>query len=166
MRLRRNTTIDRSDYAARQAELLDALMRGDRFPSGFDVAKADAAGSVLRRKRARAVRRAWPALSTALGSEYDREIDEYLRTHASSGAGLTDGLAFAGSLGLGHGNGHVARVGDREDVRVEILLAGAATRRAFAGMRWLGRPRRLIVVLRAPGLGLRVRCLPLGRPDP
>ena len=46
---------DRTGYAARQAHLLDALLRGDGFPAGFAAAQADAAGRSLRRKRARAV---------------------------------------------------------------------------------------------------------------
>jgi hypothetical protein len=40
---------DRAGYAARQARLLDALLRGDGYPDGFVVAQADAAGRSLRR---------------------------------------------------------------------------------------------------------------------
>jgi hypothetical protein len=141
---------DREAYAARQAQLLDALLRGDEPPAGFDAAQAGAAGGSLRRKRGRAVALAWPALALQLGDTFAARFDAFARTAdaPASGAPLEDGLAFARSLG------RETRLGD--DARVELLLARAELRRrgVFAGAAWLRRPRRrLLVVARLPGVG-------------
>ncbi|MDX6677973.1 MAG: hypothetical protein QOE31_2025 [Solirubrobacteraceae bacterium] len=66
---------DRAAYEARQAQLLRALQRGDGFPGGFDPDKAAAAGHALRRKRARGVANAWPALVLALGAAFAARFD-------------------------------------------------------------------------------------------
>jgi len=152
---------DRTAYAARQAQLLDALLRGSEPPAGFDAAHAGAAGSSLRRKRGRAVAQACPALALELGDGFGACFDAYARANdaPASGAPLEDGLAFARSLR------HVTPLDD--DVRVELLLARAALRRhgVFAGAAWLRRPRRrLLVVVRLPGLGTVHRSVPRRRP--
>jgi hypothetical protein len=138
---------DRSGYAARQARLLDALLRGDDYPAGFAAAQADAAGRALRRKRARAVARAWPALTLDLGDASGTRFDAFARgTRApASGDPLRDGLAFVRWLE------HDTRLGD--DARAELLLARAALRRrgVFVAAAWLRRPcRRLLVAVRLP----------------
>jgi hypothetical protein len=139
--------IDRSGYAARQALLLDALLRGDGYPAGFAAAQADAAGRSLRRKRARAVARAWPALTLDLGDVFDTRFDAFARATGAPASGdpLRDGLAFVRRLG------HDTRLGD--DARAEVLLARAALRRRglFVAAACLRRPyRRLLVVVRLP----------------
>ena len=139
---------DREAYAARQAQLIDSLLRGDDPPPGFVAAQAGAAGNALRRTRGRAVARAWPALALSLGDEFDERFDAFARSGGvdASGAPLRDGLAFAERLAA-----EGARLGD--DVRVEVLLAGAALRRR--GL-WVGTARlrhpypRLLVVARLP----------------
>ncbi|HWC27903.1 MAG TPA: hypothetical protein VG474_15035 [Solirubrobacteraceae bacterium] len=141
---------DRSSYAARQAQLLDALLRGGAPPAGFAAAEADAAGRSLRRKRDRAVARAWPALALQLGEEYEARFDAFARVvdAPASGDPLADGLAFARSLGRD------VRLGD--DARAELLLARAAIRRRglFVRAAWLrGRRPRLLVVARLPRAG-------------
>jgi len=143
---------DRAAYAASQAALLDALLRGDGYPEGFVVAKADAAGTSLRRKRGRAVARAWPALAIELGGAFDERFDAYARIAdaPTSGDPLEDGLAFARSL---H---HDEAFGD--NVRVELLLARAALRRrgVFVRAARLRKPYpRLLVVVRLPLVGAR-----------
>jgi hypothetical protein len=148
---------DREAYAARQAQLLDALLRDVEPPPGFDAAQAGAAGSSLRRKRGRAVAQAWPALALELGDAFGACFDAYARAidAPASGAPLEDGLAFARSLR------HVTPLGD--DARAELLLARAALRRrgAFVGAAWLRRPRRrLLVVARLPGMGAAHRSVP------
>ena len=154
---------DREAYAARQAQLLDALLRGDVPPTGFDAAQAGAAGGSLRRKRGRAVALAWPALALQLGDAFAARFDAFARTFdaPASGAPLQDGLAFARSLGR--------ETPLRDDVRAELLLARAALRRrgVFAAAAWLRRPRRrLLVVARVPSLGV-VRCsVPPRAPHP
>ncbi len=158
---------DREAYGARQAQLLDALLRGDEPPQGFDAAQAGAAGSALRRKRGRAVALAWPALALALGDRYDARFDAFARSVDAppSGDPLADGVAFALRL-------QQAELTD--DARVELLLARAALRRGRGG-RWRARrtpfaaavrldaprPRTLIVVA-LPWLGRR--CLAIARP--
>ncbi|MEA2149093.1 MAG: hypothetical protein QOD69_923 [Solirubrobacteraceae bacterium] len=141
---------DRTAYAARQAQLLDALLRGGDYPPGFVAAQADAAGHALRRKRARAVARAWPALALDLGDAFGARFDAFARAvdAPASGDPHADGLAFARGLGRD------LRLGDA--ARAEVLLTRAALRRhgVFAGAAWLRRPhRRLVVAARLPGVG-------------
>lgn len=142
---------DREAYAASQAQLLDALLRGDPPPPGFVAAQIDAAGSALRRKRGRAVARAWPALALSLGDRFAPRFDAFAR--ATRGPGglddaarpLLDGLAFTRSI-------QTAGETLDEDVRVEILLARAALRqRGWLQVARLQRPHpRLLVVARLP----------------
>ena len=147
---------DRAAYAARQAQLLDALLRGDDPPPGFAAAQADAAGRSLRSKRGRLVAHAWPALALQLGDEFGARFDAFARTTDAPAAGgaLQDGMTFARSLGA-HALG--------DDARVELLLARAALcrRGLFVRAIRLRRPRRrLLVVARVPGLGWAHRSFP------
>lgn len=144
---------DRERYAARQAQLLDALLRGDDYPAGFVPAQADAAGRSLRRKRARAVAQAWPALALQLGDTFEARFDAFARAVDAppSGDPLRDGLTFARSLRAHDG----PRLGD--DARAELLLARAALHRSGMWVRAarLRRPyARLLVVARVPWLGI------------
>jgi hypothetical protein len=146
---------DRSAYAARQAELLDALLCGEGYPDGFVAVQADAAGAALRRKRGRAVAHAWPALALCLGDRFDARWDGFDRA-AGADAGaeapgdpLRDGLAFARGL-------QASGVRLDDDARVEILLARAALRRRGIWVRTaqLQRPHpRLLVAARLPFAG-------------
>ena len=150
------TLPDRAAYAMRQAQLLDALLRGDDPPPGFVAAQADAAGSSLRRKRGRAVARAWPALALCLGDEFDARFDAFARKAGvdASGEPLRDGLAFARWLAADG-----APLGD--DVRVEVLLARAAVRRGrpWVGASLLGKPYpRMLFVARLPLTKRVLRC--------
>ncbi len=152
---------DRGAYAGRQAQLLDALLRGDDLPPGFVAAQSGAAGDALRRKRGRVVARAWPALALRLGDTFDPCFDAFIRNAGADACGdpLPDGLAFVRRL---EADGVV--LGD--DVRVEILLARAALRRRgvwIAAMRLRAPRARLLVVARLPLLGLRQRSIRLRR---
>ncbi|HVF77701.1 MAG TPA: hypothetical protein VNA28_05345 [Solirubrobacteraceae bacterium] len=147
---------DREAYAARQAQLLDALLRGDEPPPGFDAVQAGAAGSSLRRKRGRLVALAWPALALELGDTFATRFDAFARAVAAprSGLPLEDGLAFARTL--------QARAELGDEARAELLLARATLRRrgVFVAAAWLRRPRsRLLVVARIPRLGTLHRSL-------
>ena len=159
------TAPDRGAYGAHQAQLLDALLRGENFPEGFDVAQAVAAGSALRRKRAHAVARAWPALALSLGDTFDARFDAFTRGAGAgadtpaSGDPLRDGLAFARSIAA-----RGRPVGDHE--RVEMLRARAALchRGPWVRTAWLQWPyRRLLVVVRLPLAGVWQRSLAFGR---
>ncbi len=152
---------DREGYAARQAQLLDALLRGGGYPAGFVAAQADAAGRSLRRKRARAAAQAWPALALQLGDTFDARFDAFARAVDAppSGDPLRDGLAFARSLQAHDG----PRLGD--DARAELLLARAAVHRRglFVRAARLRLPyARLVVVARVPWLGVRCWSFPGG----
>lgn len=142
---------DREGYAASQAQLLDALLRGGDYPAGFATAQARAAGHSLRRKRAHVVSGMWPALAHELGEEFAPLFDSFARTsdRPASGDPLADGLAFACSLSQrGRPLGDAART--------ELLLARAALRRRglFVRVAWLRRPHpRVLVVARVPWLG-------------
>jgi hypothetical protein len=158
---------DRACYEAQQAELLRALLRGDGFPEAFDAAKADAAGRSLRRKRARAVAGAWPALAVGLGDRFAARFDAFARgtPPPAFGFGHGDGLAFARSL---------AREELTDETRVELLLARAVIagrsagtlrgrRGVFLGAVSLRDPRRIVIVSRTPRLGRRTLVVPLAR---
>jgi hypothetical protein len=145
---------DRAAYGARQAQLLDALLRGDEPPEGFVVAQADAAGRSLRRKRARAVAGAWPALAHDLGDAFAERFDAFARAAGAPASGdpHADGRAFARALGRDVPLGDAARA--------ELLLtrAGLRGRGVFLGAAWLRRPqRRLLVAVALPRLGARHR---------
>jgi hypothetical protein len=157
---------DRSRYEAGQAELLRALIRGDAFPDGFAADDADAASHSMRRKRTRAVANAWPALSVALGERFAARFDDFARRTPPPawGDGFADGLAFARTL---------PRVELTEAVRIELLFARVAMtgrtgalrerRGVFVNARALHEPRRILVVLRAPGIGRRQLVVAFGR---
>ena len=156
---------DRSGYAAKQAALLEALVRGGELPQEFAAAKADAASQSLRRKRAGAIRHAWPALMVALGASFDERFDAFARTTGppAFGEGLTDGLAFVSWLARGE------ELGD--DVRVEMLFARAIVvcsrrgwhmrRTPFLRVARLRHPHRLLAVVHVPRLGRRSATLAL-----
>lgn len=157
---------DRCGYGERQAQLLSALVAGQDFPEGFDADKAADASRSLRRKRGRAVAKAWPALALALGPRFDEHFDAFARGAAAPalGGALADGLAFARTLD-----------GDElsEDACVELLFARAHLvhragvprwrRGPFLGAITLHEPRRVLVVVRVPPGGTRSLVLPTGR---
>lgn len=150
------TPADRCRYEADQAKLLHALARGDAFPAGFDAGMAGAASRSLRGKRRQAVAAAWPALTIAAHDQFAARFDEYARstTPPAFGDGLTDGLAFARALPPDILT---------EEALIELLFARAlATERAgalrprrgiFLKTLTLHNPRRILLVLRAPGIG-------------
>lgn len=159
---------DRAAYEAQQAELLRALIRGSDYPQAFDAAKAHAAGQSLRRKRARAVSKAWPGLTATLGDAFLPRFDEYARSlpPPAWGGGLTDGLAFARRL----------PTADRHDaIRIELLLARAdiasgrrgrpphKRRGIFAAAVVVHNPHRIVIALRIPGRARRTTLIALPR---
>ena len=150
------TPADRRRYEADQAKLLHALTRGNAFPAGIDTGMASAASRSLRAKRRHAVAAAWPALTIAAHDQFATRFDEYARssTPPAFGDGLTDGLAFARTLPLDILT---------EEALIELLFARAlVTERAetlrprhgiFLKTLALHNPPRILLVLRAPGIG-------------
>jgi hypothetical protein len=147
----------RARLAAEQAALVRALVDGGPVPGGFDPERVRATSAALARKRAREVARAWPVLAAELGEDFTGRFLAFAagRPPPARGGALADGLAFARAL---------ARQGRLPgEARVEALLAaahlsGSATRLAAT---LAGRPRRLVVAVRLPGLGDRCLSLPL-----
>jgi hypothetical protein len=147
----------RDRLAAGQAALVRALVGGGPVPGGFDPGRVRATSTALARKRAREVARAWPALAAELGEDFTGEFLAYAagRPPPARGGALADGLAFADGLA---GRGRLPG-----NARVERLLARSHLSPAPARLAatLAGPPRRLVVVVRAPGLGDRCLSLPL-----
>jgi hypothetical protein len=143
--------------AAEQAALVRALVAGGPVPEGFDPGRVRATAAALARKRAREVARAWPVLAADLGEAFTDRFVAFAagRTPPATGGALADGLAFARALS------HQGRLSG--DARVEALLAAArlSPRPLRLAATLAGRPRRLFVLARAPGLGERGLSLPL-----
>ena len=147
----------RAELGRAQAVLVRALVAGGAPPPGFDPGRLAAASSALVDKRAREVAKAWPALARALGPRLAETMRARAAAHPppASGGAVVDGLALLTRR---------ARRGLPVEARVEHLARRAEftvrrgrlrRRRLFAGAVLLRRPRRLLLALRIPGLGLR-----------
>jgi hypothetical protein len=150
--------VDRERLADEQAALVRALVDGGPVPAGFDPDRVRATAAALARKRAREVARAWPALAAELGDDFTARFlaDAARRPPPARGGALADGLAFAGAPArTRHLSGNA---------RVEVMLAAAhlSTRPARLAATVAGPPRRLVVTVRAPGLGEHWLSVPLG----
>jgi hypothetical protein len=148
----------RERLAAEQAALVRALVDGGPVPGGFDPDRVRATAAALARKRAREVARAWPVLAAELGEAFTQRFLAFAATRPppARGGALADGLAFARAL---------ARQGRLPaNARPEAMLAVAhlSTRRARLAAALAGPPRRLVVTVRAPGLGERWLTIPPG----
>ena len=150
--------MNREGLAAEQAALVRALVDGGPVPGGFDPERVRATAAALARKRAREVARAWPGLAAELGADFTGRFlaDAARRPPPARGGAVADGLAFADAL---------AREGSLPgSARVERMAARAqlSTRPVRLAATLAGPPRRLVVVVRAPGVGERWLSLPLG----
>ncbi|SCL15491.1 hypothetical protein GA0070616_0744 [Micromonospora nigra] len=123
------------DLAARQAELVAALVAGGADPPGFDSAPLAAARAALLRKRAGDVARHWPLLAAGLGQRWSAAFARWAANRPTTGS-LRDGWDLAREL---RDRGELPALGAEE------LAAREATAR-YDG-RTAPRPRRL------PGLG-------------
>jgi hypothetical protein len=146
----------RERLAAEQAALVRSLVAGGPVPDGFDPDRVRATAAALARKRAREVARVWPALAADLGDSFTDRFVAYAagRPSPTPGGALADGLAFARDL---------ARRGRLSgDARVEAMVAAArlSRRRVHLAATLAGRPPRLVVLARAPGLGERGLAIP------
>jgi len=89
--------VARAELAARQAELVAALVADGPLPPGFDAARVDAAATALLRKRAGEVGEAWPLLAAALGPRWKPLFVAWARGRVRAGS-FADGFAFAREL--------------------------------------------------------------------
>src|SRR5262245_16577495 len=92
--------MSRSELAAQQTALLQALVAGGPCPAGFDARRLQAAARSLERKRLREVADAWPLLVRDLGTEFESLFTSFAAKTArpSWGGPLADGFTFARSL--------------------------------------------------------------------
>lgn len=152
----------RQRLAARQAALIRALVAGGPVPDGFDPARVRATSEALARKRARQVVKAWPAL--ALDPQFTQAFLSYATGSPlpPTGGALADGLAFADRLAsAGHldGDARVERLAARS--RLQPRRGYQPRRGLFCGAVIARPPRRLVVLVRVPGLGERWISVPL-----
>ncbi|MGW0241402.1 hypothetical protein ACWDXF_12580, partial [Micromonospora chalcea] len=74
------------DLAARQAELVAALVAGGPLPPGFAPAPVEAARRALLRKRAADVARHWPLLAAGLGAHWPATFTAWADGRPSNGS--------------------------------------------------------------------------------
>jgi hypothetical protein len=156
----------RAELGRLQAALVDTLAGAAPPPAGFDPVRLQAAARSLAAKRRRAVARAWPNLTAALGDRFGGRFASFAAQTPLPrwGGALADGHAFARWL--------LARQGLPEAGRLELLAVDLRYRTRADGLvprrgpsvriALLRRPRRLVVALRWPGLGEYWRMLALG----
>ncbi|MGC4772461.1 hypothetical protein ACLQ25_26235 [Micromonospora sp. DT44] len=129
----------RPDLAARQAELVAALVAGGPSPAGFAVRPLAAARAALLNKRAGEVARHWPGLAAGLGVAWPATFADWAAGRPTAGS-LRDGWDLARTL---RGRAVLPPSGAEE------LAVREATLR-YDG-RSAPRPRRLPAVTRAGG---------------
>jgi hypothetical protein len=88
--------MSRAELAARQAELVAALVAGAPIPAGFDYERVRVATDALLRKRAGEAAAHWPALRAELGPQWISEFGAFVRGRPPQG-GLRDGWDLARS---------------------------------------------------------------------
>lgn len=123
--------------AARQAELVAALVAGDPVPAGFDPAAIEATRRSLLRKRAAEAAKVWPMLAASLGAGWTSTFCVHRAGTEPVGA-LRDGWELARSLCASRALPRSAR--EELDSREAVLR--------YDG-RDAPRPRRLQLIRRA-----------------
>jgi len=123
------------DLAARQAELVAALVASGPLPSGFDPDRLAVARRALLRKRAGEAAAVWPLLAASLGRAWPDAFAASVAGRAPVGA-LRDGWDLAREL---------SRRGELGDTAaVELAEREVSLRHRD------GRPRRLPAIRRRP----------------
>jgi len=123
------------DLAARQAELVAALVASGPLPSGFDPDRLAVARRALLRKRAGEAAAVWPLLAASLGRAWPDAFAASVAGRAPLGA-LRDGWDLAREL---------SRRGELGDTAaVELAEREVSLRHRD------GRPRRLPAIRRRP----------------
>ena len=136
---------ERSDLAARQAALVDALVAGGPVPAGFDADRLAVARRALVRKRAGAVAAQWPLLVASLGPGWPAVFAGSVEGRPPTTA-LDDGWRLARTL---HDRGELGTAAAVELAEREVTLrrtaAGRHARRRLPAVRRAG--RRIVVQL-------------------
>ena len=155
----------RAEYGAEQAALLRSLMTEAPVPAGFDGERALVVRESLRRKRARAVARAWPALAHGLGRRFGVHFAAYAERSPPIGDldAVADGLGFHDWLRIRTTLDDRARQ-ELLRTRAQYVPRGNRTRRRRTP--WAGVTRtqasrfRFAFAVFAPGLGATTFVLP------
>lgn len=137
----------RRSLAARQGELVRALVADAPLPAGFDDLRTATARGTLLRKRMRGVERTWPGLARGMGRAFKPLFAAFAESHPMSGEGLydLDGRRFAEWL--------LARGAEPSDAgRLELFRARLHSRFGVALMPFPGWEESRIGV-RLPVLG-------------
>jgi hypothetical protein len=155
------TAESRARLGARQAELIRALY-GGAPAKDVDARAVSITVASLARKRARAVAAAWPALARGMGGEFAGRFGAYARaTPPPDGGALGDGLAFSHILARERHLPDGALV-ERMLATTRVKLRGnrlAARRSPRLAAAITGRPRRLVIVISIPPIGVRLVAL-------
>lgn len=157
----------RESLLDQQFAVVEALTGTGPPPDGFDLRKFHVAADSLFSKRARSVARAWPAIATALGSEFEGHFRAYASRFASPppGGAVADGRQFVSFLK----SRNVATTELREatllfDARCRVRSGRVRERRLAIKFALLRSPIRVLLVINAPLVGLRILAVsPLGR---
>ena len=128
-----------ADLAARQAELVAALVAGAPDPAGFDRARLAVVRRVLLRNRAGEVAAVWPLLAASLGASWSATFAAFAAARAPAGA-LREGWDLARELRRGKRLGDAAAVELAErEVAWRYDGGSAPRRRCGPALRRVGR---------------------------
>jgi hypothetical protein len=156
----------RAELAARQADLVRALVGVGAPPVGLDTARLQAARVALAGKRCREAAQSWPALSRALEERFADQFAEFAAQTPLPGRGgpLADGRAFARHLAAHRELPDAARLEVLVvDLRFVSIPAGLLPRRGVVvKATFLRQSRRLVLAVRLPLLGEKWLSVPLG----
>ncbi|OJY42181.1 hypothetical protein [Pseudonocardia sp. 73-21] len=127
-----------TSLAARQAELVAALVTGTSDPAGFDGARLDATRAALLRKRAGEAAKHWPLLAASLGPDWAPTFAQVHAGHPSLGP-LCDGWDVARAL-RDRGELTPGAAGELDDAESRLFYDGQGLPRPHRGpRRWFGR---------------------------
>ena len=143
----------RERLAAQQARLVAALGGVVGPPEGFDAERITLTSRTLVAKRRKSVARAWPVLAEALGPAFAETFNEYARggPPPADGPGA-DALAFAKWLDATR---------QLPPAAVPALVAAMLGNRSpFASRIRRHPPRRLLIGVRLPWLGVKLWSVP------
>jgi hypothetical protein len=148
----------RAQLDAREAELIRAL-RGQEHSTDLDPRMVSLAAEGITRKRMRALARTCPALRRDLGPAYEERFAAFAKTHPPrEGGAVADALSFGEAVASEQA---LSTAAITEMLVIRSSITGTkrelrARRGPYIALRPVRRPPGLIVVIRLPGLGLKV----------
>jgi len=97
-----------ADLAARQRELVAALVAGAAPPAGVDQRRVEIQALALLRKRSRSVAKRHPELAAALGPGFWAAFQGYAKAAPPADCSSADARAFVRYLASPAGRGHLS----------------------------------------------------------